>query len=147
MSIPWLVPPIRALLLADTTFVSLCSRVASKAPAEVTTPYAVIQIPGNITISGDSVASGPLIQVSAWCPADYATAEAEGVVWDIAARAAWVIGRARNVTYTATAGTISYSGRHTDGPLAHLPDTSRGTSVPLLGALIRAELTVKVQAP
>lgn len=147
MSIPWLVPPIRALLLADTTFSTLCPRVGSKAPSDVTTPYAVIQVPGNIPISGDGVASSPLAQVSAWCPADYAAAEAEGVVWDITARAAWLLGRARNVTYTALAGTISYSGRHTDGPLAHAPDTTRGTSAPLLGALIRCELTVKVQAP
>jgi hypothetical protein len=130
----------RTYLLADSVFanaVGSADRVTNgEAPPTVTTPWVEILIAGNISISGDGVAWSPLIQVNACAPKGYA--DARTVVWNLAARAAWVLGRARNVVYLNS----QYSGRHTDGPLTDV-DTSRGDSTPIVRAIVRAELRVQ----
>lgn len=129
---------VRALLVADAGFVAVLpmARLTFKAPPSVTTKYGTIQIPGNNSLSGDGVAWSPLVQVDGWCP--MTDEAADDLAWDIAAAAAAVLGRARNVTYQ----NITYSARLIDGPMAGPPDVSRGESEPLARALIRAELTV-----
>lgn len=128
----------RTLLLSQTVFSSLITpdRVVFRAPPIVTTKFVTIQVPGNNSISGDDVAWSPLVQVDGFCPAD--DENAESIVWDLAAAAATVLGRARNVFYR----NISYRGRLIDGPFAAAPDVSRGQDSPLARALMRAELTV-----
>lgn len=133
---PWIPGAIRALLLADAGFVAACGgRCSTRAPSDITRSYATVQTPGNRAITADGVAFSPLVQVDGWC-APGGEEDPEVVAWRIAAAAATVLGRARNVTYQ----TIAYSARLVDGPLAGV-DTSRGTDSPLYRALVRAELT------
>jgi hypothetical protein len=131
---------VRDLLLADSVFAAAVgspTRVTNgESPPDVTTPWVEVWIPGNVSISGDGVAWSPLAQVNACAPKGYA--DAKTVVWNLAARAAWVLGRARNVVYL----NAQYSGRHTDGPLTDT-DTSRGDSNPIVRAIVRAELRVQ----
>lgn len=129
--------PARNLLLSHPTFtaVIMAERLVFKQPADVTTKFAVIQVPGNSSLSGDNVAWSPLIQVDGYCPAD--DPAADDIAWDIAAAAAEVFGRARNIIV----GAVSYSARVID-LLAASPDVSRGPATPLARALMRAELTV-----
>lgn len=136
--LPWIPAAVRALLLADVTFMGTLAgaRLVFKAPPDVTTKFGTIQVPGNNAIDGGGVAWSPLVQVDGWCPMSDANADA--LAWSIASAAAMVFGRARNVTYQ----NISYSARIVDGPMAMDPDISRGESNPLARALIRAELTV-----
>lgn len=140
MTLPRMDKAVRTLLLADTVFAAALGTpdrlVNGKAPPTVTTPWVEILIPGNVSISGDGVAFSPLAQVNACAPEGYLNAK--DVVWDLASRAAWVLGRARNVVYL----NAQYSGRHTDGPLTDT-DTSRGESNPIVRAIVRAELRVQ----
>jgi len=129
----------RAYLLTDPAFAAAVEapRVTNgESPPTVTTPWVEILIAGNVSISGDGVAWSPLIQVNACAPKGYENAR--DIVWNLASRAAWVLGRARNVVYLNS----QYSGRHTDGPLTDV-DTSRGESNPVLRAIVRAELRVQ----
>lgn len=134
--LPWVPDAARDLLLADPVFSSLLAeaRVLFEDPPDVTTPYAVIQATV-IPLSGDGVGWLPLVQVNGCSPKGRPNPRAEA--WAIATAAAVALGRSRNVTYQ----TMSYSGRHTDGPLPDV-DTTRGTSSPIYRAIIRAELKV-----
>jgi hypothetical protein len=122
------------VLLADATFAGLIqpARVGFEAPSDVTTAFVVIQAPGGISLSGDGVAWSPLVQVDGYCPI---SSNARKLVWQLAAEAARILGRTRNVAYES----MSYSGRIVDGPLEGV-DTSRGTASPLRRCMIRAEL-------
>jgi hypothetical protein len=136
MSLPWIPGAARVILLADPVFAGLvpqAERVGFESPLDVTSPFVVIQAPGNFSLSGDGVAWSPLVQVDGYAPKSYP--DARRLVWRIAAEAGRVLGRARNVTFE----NMSYSGRVTDGPLEDV-DTSRGTASPLRRCLIRAEL-------
>lgn len=136
MSLPWVPGAIRALLLADPVFAGIASRVVFEAPPDVTTPFVVIQAPGGFSLSGDGVAWSPLVQVDGYCAITYPDARKQ--VWTLAAEAARILGRARNITFE----TMTYSVRRlVDGPLEDV-DTSRGTANPLRRALIRADLAV-----
>lgn len=128
---------VRALLVADAGFVAVLPlvRLTFKAPPDVTTKYGTVQIPGNNVLT-DGVAWSPLVQVDGWCP--MTDEDADDLAWDIAAAAAVVLCRARNVTYQ----NITYSARLIDGPMAGPADVSRGESAPVAHALMRAELFV-----
>lgn len=123
--------------MGQSNFTALiaANRVVFKGPSDVTTPYFRIQVPSPGPMSGDGVAYRPLVQLDAYCP--MTDPEAEKIVWDLAAAASWALGRARNVVD----GTVSFSGRHIDGPIPDV-DTSRGTASPLARAVVRAELTL-----
>lgn len=135
--LPWLPGVVRAFLMGQSNFTSLipANRVVFKSPSDVTSTFFRIQVPSPGTMSGDGVAYRPLVQCDAFCPAT--TVDAEKIVWDLAATVAWALGRARNVIN----GTVSFSGRHIDGPIPDT-DTSRGTGSPLARAIVRAELTL-----
>lgn len=135
--LPWLPGVVRAFLMGQSNFTALISgaRVVFKAPSDVTTTYFRIQVPNPGPMSGDGVAYKPLVQCDAFCPAT--NPEAEKIVWDLAAAASWALGRARNVVN----GTVSFSGRHIDGPIPDV-DVSRGAASPLARAIVRAELTL-----
>jgi len=137
-------PPVRHiardLLLTQPVFAGLIQpdRIVFKQPADVTAPFVVIQVPGNNAISGDNVAWSPLVQVDGYAPAS--DPAADDVAWELAAAAAEVFGRARNVT----SGSVTFSARVID-LLQAGPDVSRGENNPLARALMRAELTVHNQ--
>lgn len=135
MPLPWMPEVIRHLLLSRSPFIDLiaASRVGFTAPADVTTEFVIIQAPGGASLSGDDVAWSPLVQVDGYWPASDPAAAKKA--WDLAAGAATVLGRARNLSYA----NVTYSARLTDGPIPDV-DTSRGPSSILHRALIRAEL-------
>jgi hypothetical protein len=135
--LPWLPGVVRAFLADQATFVALVplDRLVFKAPTDVTTPYARIQVPSPGPMSGDGVAWRPLVQVDAFYPKS--NPDADDTVWNIVAAAAVLLGRARNII----TGSVAWSGRHLDGPIPGT-DTSRGESAPMARALIRAELTL-----
>jgi hypothetical protein len=134
--LPWIPPAARALLLADTAFAAACgSRCSTRAPSDVTQPYATL----TASVVPVDVSAGvwlPLVQVDGWC-APGGPQDPEQAAWRIAATAAAVFARARNVGYQNT----RYSARVTDGPLTDVDET-RGKANPIYRALIRAELVV-----
>ncbi len=135
--LPWIPGAVRRLLLADPTFTAVlpAGRVSTRAPGDVTTPFATIQLPAPVGVMGGG-GYKPLVQIDAWC-ARGGDDEPERMVWRIAVTAKDVLAKARNVPYES----MYYSCRVLDvGPLP--PDTSRGTSTPLYRAMVRAELTV-----
>lgn len=138
MPLPSMRRAVRAFLLTQPVFSNLITpdRVVYKAPPDVTSKYVRIQIPGNISLSGDDVAWSPLVQVDGLCPANIE--DADDIVWDLVAAAATAFGQARSVIYQNTV----WRGRLIDGPLAAPPDISRGESSPLARALMRVELKV-----
>lgn len=135
--IPWVPGAIRQLLLADAAFMTECgNRLSSRLPSPVTY-CARVRLAGNNSLSGDGVAWSPLVQVEGWCAPEVAgVADPEVKAWDIAAKAAVVIGRARNITYQ----NMTYTARIVEGPLDNV-DKTRGESTPLYWALVRAELS------
>lgn len=137
MPLPSMRHAARELLAADAGFLSVLplARLGFKAPPDVTEAYGTIQVPGNNSLSGDDVGWSPLIQVDGWC--SMTDPAAEDVAWDIAAAAASVFGRARNVSYL----NVTYKARVLELFLAP-PDVSRGESNPFAHALMRAELRV-----
>lgn len=140
--LPWVPGAVRQLLLADAGFATACGgRVMTILPSTITF-CAQLRLPGNNSISGDGVAYSPLIQVDGWCVPGISGVDPERKAWEIAAHAARVLGRARNVIYQ----TMSYSGRLVEGPLPDV-DTSRGESTPVYRAIVRAELAVHVALP
>lgn len=138
-TLPWIPPAIRGLLLADTAFSAACGgRCSTRAPADVTRPYATIQVPGGFPRDASAGMWTPLVQVDGWCaPGAAIVGDPEEVVWRIAAAAAAALSRARNVAYQ----NIHFTARVTDGPLPD-EDITRGAANPLYRALIRAELVI-----
>lgn len=136
--LPWVPAAVRARLVADAPFVAAlgsAQRIYTRAPAAVTAPYVVIQLPSPLAAMGGG-GYKPLVQVDAWRVAE-GTEDPEVVVWRIAMRAKRVLDTARNVAFE----TMHWSARVIDcGPLP--PDTSRGDSSPLYRAMVRAELTL-----
>lgn len=143
MGLPHIPGAVRSLLLADATFQARCLDRCSvkKAPPDVTQPFAVVQMPGNIPMDDQGWAFKPLVQVNAWCPQDW-TDDPDVTTWDMIDAAVEVFEKARYITVTDHLGTTAYTVRLTDGPLP-TEDTSRGASTPLQGYLIRAELTLQ----
>lgn len=137
MALPWIPGSVRSLLMADAPFAAACqNRCGTRLPTDMTKPFAQIRVAGGFSMSGDDVAWSPIIQLDGWA-APGGDVDPEVAAWNIAAAAARVLGRARNVTYES----MRYTARLIDGPLTDV-DTSRGTGSPLYRALIRAELRV-----
>lgn len=144
-NLPYVPAMLRAWLLADAGFATLVGGrcYTARSPRDVTQPYAVCQAPGGLPAEPSAGAWLPLVQVNGWCSPDNGR-EPEVIAWDIAARAAAVLARARNVAWTVGGVTTRWTvARITDGPLPVL-DKSRGEDAPLYGCLVRAELRVKV---
>ncbi len=137
--LPWMHPAIRTLLLADTGFATACGgRCSTRAPSDVTRPYATIQFPGGFPADASAGVWTPLVQVDGWCaPGADIEGDPEEVVWRIAAAAAAVLSRARNRAYL----NVHFSARVTDGPLSD-EDVTRGAANPLYRCLVRAELNI-----
>ncbi len=137
--LPFLPAAVRAFLAAAPDFTALipAGRITTRAPADAASPFVLVRAAGGaIPIDASAGAWSPLVQVEGYAPPGGST-DPEVVVWRIAATAAALLSRARNVTYDS----MSWSARVTDGPFADV-DTSRGQSAPLYRALVRAELTL-----
>lgn len=132
---PWVPGAIRAYLLADAAFATASAgRVGSRLPSDMTKPFVQIRVIGNISLSDTSFAKSPLVQLDCWV-APGGSGDPEVVSWDLAAAAADLLSRARNVSYED----MTWRARLVDGPIGNI-DTTRGTGSPLYGALIRVEL-------
>jgi len=144
VGLPHILSGVRALLLADLAFKTACHDrcTVKKAPPDVTTPFAVVQMPGSVPVDDRGWAIRPLIQVNCWCPDDWAEADPDLVTWDMVVAAKNVFKAADYVTYEDDRGRMTYKARFTDGPLP-TEDKSRGDASPLQGYLIRVELTLQ----
>lgn len=140
--LPFVPAAVRSLLVGSSDFTALvpAGRITTRAPADVTTPFALVRSAGGaLPLDASAGAWSPLVQVEGFAPAGGAT-DPEVVVWRIAAMTAAILSRARNVPYES----MRWSARVTDGPIADV-DTSRGSSAPLYRALVRAEITLHVR--
>jgi hypothetical protein len=144
MGAPHILSGVRELLLADATFSGLVSGrcFVRKSPPDVSRPYGVVQMAGNIPLDDRAWVSKPLIQVNVWCPDPYGPADPDLVTWDCINAALTVLADAHCVTFADSRGSATYYARITDTPQA-AEDTSRGDGSPLQGYLIRAELTLQ----
>ena len=137
-SLPFVPGFLRSVLLADDVFSDLCgARCGTRAPSDVSSPFAIVQGPGGFPIDASAGAWSPLAQVNGWCPNGLGL-DPEDIVWRIVTRAAGVLSRVRNASY----GGARWTARVIDGPLPTPLDRSRGESQVLYGCLIRAELKV-----
>lgn len=136
--LPFIPAAVRALLVNDDRWTALVTpaRTLTRAPANVTTPFALVKAPPAVPLDVSGGAWAPLVQVEFYCPPT-GVEDPETVAWRGAATAAAILSRTRNATYQ----TMRYKARVIDGPLTDV-DTSRGDSTPLYRAFIRAELTV-----
>jgi hypothetical protein len=143
-SIPYVPRLVRALLLADDPFVELCGgRLGTRAPVDITVPWAKLDVSTGAPILASAGAWRPLVQVGGWC-APGGGVDPEVAAWNIAARAAAVLCRVRNWPIDLPDVVGAWSVRSIlEGPTALLDD-SRGDSVPVYGAFVRAEVALHV---
>ncbi|MFD8496340.1 hypothetical protein [Amycolatopsis sp. NPDC059657] len=142
-TLPNLAEPIRELLLADGPFAALTqSRLGTRAPEDVTTPYAVLRCAASpLSSSSRSVGWRGTVQLHG-CATGWVNSKApETVSWDICAAAARVLDRSGQQIW----GDVTYTPRLTDGPLPMDPDRSRGEANVVHWALIRAELIIHLR--
>lgn len=136
--LPWAVPAIRQVLVADGVFNGLVSgRVSTRLPALLPGPCVRL----SATALPIDVAAGiwsPLVQVDAYVPPASTGMDPEEVAWKVAARAAAVLSTVRNRPFENMHFSVR---RIVDGPLMDI-DKSRGDGNPLYRGLIRAELIV-----
>jgi hypothetical protein len=138
---PPLTGAVRELLLADPDFVLASGgRLATKAPSDVTTPWAVMRT--SVTpVGANTVAWRGTAQVNGCCAFPVGDLAPEDVAWNIAAHAARIFGRARNVNWQ----NVTYSSRVETGPIPGVPDLSRGDSSPVYWVFVRAELSIHLR--
>lgn len=143
--LPWMPGAVRAWLAADAGFMALVpGGLVPRSPGDATRPWATYRAPGNIELDAGAGAWSLLAQVDGWCPAAGYTYPAGQwqdpaiVAWNIAAKAAARLVTAKNVPYLTAHWSIP---RVTDGPLEDI-DTTRGESVPIYRATVRALMLV-----
>jgi hypothetical protein len=136
--VPHLAGAVRAFLLGDASFAALVpGGLLTAAPTDVTKPFAVM-LTSATPLSADAGAWRGTIALNGCATIPSGTTQPLTVAWDIAATAAALFARARNVVYQ----TIVYSARVTDGPMEMPLDKSRGDAAPVYGVQVRAELTI-----
>lgn len=139
-TLPPLTGAVRDLLLPDGSFSAAChGRLGTRAPDDVTIPYAVMRVDAN-PAGGNGVAWRCTVQLNGCCTRPIDDVEPEDVAWNIAAHAARIFDHARNITWN----TFTYSGRVQMGPIPSI-DRSRGDNAPVYWAFIRAELTAHLR--
>ena len=148
-TIPDLHEPIRALLLADTEFAALTGgRLGTRAPADVTTPYAVLRCSASpLSASSRSVGWRGGVQLHGCATRTVGTVYPETLAWNICAVAARVLDRSGQQTWAEPDSdrTVTYTPRLTDGPLPMEPNTSRGEDAVVYWALIRATFPIHLR--
>lgn len=148
-TIPDLHEPIRALLLADTEFAALTGgRLATRAPADVTAPYAVLRCSANpLSASSRSVGWRGGVQVHGCATRPVGDAMPESLAWRICAVAARILDRSGQQTWPEPGGdrTVTYTPRLTDGPLPMEPDKTRGDDAVVYWALVRATFPIHLR--
>lgn len=142
--LPFAPGAVRLYLIAQPAFTALvpADSVSTRdAPDPITGPFVTIRAPGNI--GRDPMLRSPLIQIDAWAPQLEilgGSKDPDEVVWDIAAMAGQLLGRARMQEFRGSAWTA----RWTNGPITSV-DKTRGPDQVLYRATVRVEL--KMRAP
>lgn len=141
---PWLAGILLDRLAADPAFMAGCpGGVAGAAPPDVTRPYATVQTVTNGGLDDQGRVQLPSVQVAGWCaPNQNDSQDPRRTAWNIAASAARVLfaQSLKNVAYE----NVWYSvNRLVEGPVDRT-DVTRGPGQPVYGALIRVELTVRL---
>jgi hypothetical protein len=148
-TIPDLHEPIRALLLADTEFAALTGgRLATRAPADVTVPYAVLRCSANpLSASSRSVGWRGGVQVHGCATRPVGDTMPETLAWRICAVAARILDRSGQQTWTEPGGdrAVTYTPRLTDGPLPMEPDKTRGDDNVVYWAMVRATFPIHLR--
>lgn len=149
-TLPDLTEPMRALLLADTEFSDLTGgRLATRAPGDVTEPYAVLRCSANpLSTASRSVGWRGGVQLHGCAARPVDGVMPETIAWRICAAAARVFDRSGQQTWTETdpgGRALTYTPRLADGPLPMDPDKTRGEDAVVYWALIRAELTIHLR--
>jgi hypothetical protein len=140
-TMPPLTGAIRELLFADPDFVTACfGRLATKAPDDVTEPYAVLRTSAT-PVGANTVAWRGTAQINGCCGFPVADTDPEDVAWNIAAHAARIFGRARNVSWQ----NVTYSSRVETGPIPGVPDKTRGDGAPIYWVFVRADLSIHLR--
>lgn len=149
-TLPDLHEPIRELLLADAEFAALTGgRLATRAPDDVTTPYAVFRCAANpLSSSSRSVGWRGGVQVHGCATRPVGDVYPETLAWRICAAAARILDRSGQQTWTETdpgGRELTYTPRLTDGPLPMDPDKTRGPDTVVYWALIRATFPIHLR--
>ena len=87
--LPFIPAAVRALLISSADFTALvpATRVATRVPASVAAPCAVVKAPPATPVEVAAGVWAPLVQVEGYCPPG-GSVDPEVVVWQIAATAA-----------------------------------------------------------
>lgn len=149
-TLPDLFEPIRALLLADAEFAALTGgRVATRAPDDVTAPYAVLVCEANpLSSSSRSVGWRGTVRLNGCATGPVDGVLPETLAWKVCAAAGRVLDRSGQQTWTQPelgGRTVTYTPRLTDGPLAMTPDTSRGPDTVVYWRTIRATMPIHLR--
>ncbi|WP_432845975.1 tail completion protein gp17 [Amycolatopsis sp. CA-161197] len=149
-TLPDLHEPIRALLLADAEFAALTGgRLATRAPDDVTAPYAVFLCEANpLSESSRSVGWRGTVRLNGCATRPVGAVLPETLAWRICAAAARVLDRSGQQTWAEDdpdGRTVTYTPRLTDGPLAMTPDTSRGPETVVYWRTIRATFPIHLR--
>lgn len=148
-AIPDLHEPIRAQLLADAEFAQLTGdRCATRAPDDVTVPYAVLRCSANpLSSSSRSVGWRGGVQVHGCATQPVGGVMPETLAWQICAAAARVLDRGGQQIWLEPGGDrqVVYTPRLTDGPLPMDPDKTRGEADVVYWALIRATMPIHLR--
>jgi hypothetical protein len=149
-TLPDLHEPLLALLLADDELVARTGgRIATRAPADVTTPYAVLRCSASpLSTSSRSVGWRGSVQVHGCATLPVDGVYPETLAWRICAAAARVLDRSGQQTWAETepgGRSVTYTPRLTDGPLPMDPDKSRGPDVVVYWAMVRATFPIHLR--
>lgn len=133
--LPWMQGAGLEILQGDSVFMTLVdSRVDSRPQEDASRPYAVVWGGDSVPDDPGGVSQRPMLQVSAWSP-ELRSRDVDGVVWQIAARAAAVLAGIEEYRYENFGFTTRLVGLS-----KHQPDRSRADSSVLFGAYCQVEL-------
>lgn len=138
--LPWIPAAIREALRLDATFTTATlDRISTtKAPGDVTKPFAMVRLVVNSVTTLGGGGYRAWVQIDGFCPdAGYNGEEADSIVWRIATRGKRALEQVRNRPY----GSMHFS-CHPRAVGTLDPDDSRGDDVILRRAAAQVEVLI-----
>lgn len=137
--LPWFPGALIETLAADADFLAACQgRVSSRAGADVSKPYATVQVITSPPINDMRAAWRPTLQLVGWCPPGGTEEDPALVAWRMAATGIRAVLRTPKWGYDGWHGSF----RVVLGPIEDV-DQTRGPDAPVYGARVHIELTAK----